>query len=604
MNVRRLGVYGENLPPKRAQGVQAADFAISGIVAQFPRQFDRSFAVTSPEELARIVGDQEISSYYGWDAVSGFFSNTEGVNATLYVAPYVGYDGSAIDAEAATATVEDTQSTAEDVLELTSAYEGETAYGAFGNRTGFRIERGARFETEAAASAASSDTEVELDSVADIMVGDLILFKLDDGNTEVWHKVEDVSEVARKVTIDSSLHDTESLAEGDVVEIPGFRVKVYQRTLNGREEEVEQGLGSQWLTTEEEVADYYAGNVFEDSARIKIDVLSTSADYEDRFPKEITETTMLSGGTDGTSPSGASNWDKALRNLDDDPVRVIFNPETTDEAVQNAMAEYASNRDDSPKVLVNISEDRTKAQLRQIGSKNQTSGKTVKVIVANWLKVEDPFNSATVAPPRHVPNVGHVSGVWMRSITRKGVHYIPATNDMPIRGIVGVVGKQFLDDQDRTELAESSINVIQERNGVTTVRNFFTASTDKAYRFANGILMRDFIKVSAVESLQGSENKPNTFERIKADKGAIEQFLFRMWERGSTGRNPRGEFFGQSFRDNGAATQPTDHWQVKADVANNPVTKIEAGERNIDMWFTYPAPAGSIRIGVGILLRG
>jgi hypothetical protein len=77
----------------------------------------------------------------------------------------------------------------------------------------------------------------------------------------------------------------------------------------------------------------------------------------------------------------------------------------------------------------------------------------------------------------------------------------------------------------------------------------------------------------------------------------------RLWENGSTGNVPSGETFGQTFGENGKPTGPNDHFEVQADEINNPQTSINAGERNLDVAFTYPAPTGSIRIGVGILLK-
>ena len=66
---------------------------------------------------------------------------------------------------------------------------------------------------------------------------------------------------------------------------------------------------------------------------------------------------------------------------------------------------------------------------------------------------------------------------------------------------------------------------------------------------------------------------------------------------------PTGETFGQQENLDGTVTAPEDHFQVKADPINNPQSDINAGERTIDSWFSYPAPAGRIKIGVGILLR-
>ena len=42
--------------------------------------------------------------------------------------------------------------------------------------------------------------------------------------------------------------------------------------------------------------------------------------------------------------------------------------------------------------------------------------------------------------------------------------------------------------------------------------------------------MRDFIKISTVDSLQTSENQPNSLARIREDAMAVLNFLYRLWE--------------------------------------------------------------------------
>jgi len=121
--------------------------------------------------------------------------------------------------------------------------------------------------------------------------------------------------------------------------------------------------------------------------------------------------------------------------------------------------------------------------------------------------------------------------------------------------------------------------------------------------FANGLIMRNFIKVSSQDSLQSSENYPNSFKRIQQDKNAIEGFMYTLWFKGSTGNAPEGETFGQQQNADGTLTKPTDHFQVQADAVNNPLTAINLGQRTISDYFTFPSPAGSILIQVGILLR-
>ena len=195
-------------------------------------------------------------------------------------------------------------------------------------------------------------------------------------------------------------------------------------------------------------------------------------------------------------------------------------------------------------------------------------------------------------------------GVWCRCIATKGIHYIPSTMDMPIYGVAGVSGDSFLNDLDRTDLAGASVNVIQNIVGVGVIlRNWFSCSTATEYKYMNGLIMRDFIKVSAQTSLADSENAPNAYNRIAEDKTAILFFLYRLWAKGSTGTVPEGETFGQGLNTDGSLTKADQHFEVQADLVNNPQTSLNNGERNLDVWFTYPAPAGSIRIGVGVMLR-
>ena len=288
-----------------------------------------------------------------------------------------------------------------------------------------------------------------------------------------------------------------------------------------------------------------------------------------------------------------------LPNFDDDPIRFLACPETTATALQKAMIIYCGARNDTPIVLVNIAEDQTKTQLKVIGNSYQVSDFSPAVIRANWLKVSDPFANSVIAPDRTIPNVGHVMGAEIYTIGTLGIHWVSASNRTILKGVSGVVGDQFLNDDDRTELAENGINLIQDRTGIgIKIANSFTVSTDVAYLHENILLMRNYIKVSAEDSLSGDENTPNTYNRIQAGKMAILTWLYNLWFRGSTGEVPEGETFGQQ-----EGTVAEDHFQVKSDVTVNPQTSINLGERTYTVYFTAPPPSASIEIGVGVLIR-
>lgn len=613
MPTKKLGVHGKDLPVKRSRTVQPADFLIAGIITQMARSFSRAFVCYSPADAQAIFDDQVDPSHYGWDSINGFFQNAQGVDASLYVVSHVGYTGTAIDAVGASASVPDTNSPAQNILSLADAYQGIKGYGTSGNRTGYQIEVGSRFTTSVATSGATSDLFVTCASVADIFVGDIIKIVATGGTpATVYRTVTQVDQATKKVYFAVAPNPT-SFTAADVVTIPGFRIHIYRKTIDGIETEVEKNIGQTWLTTESAVTKYFAPNILGTLSDVQngqsnwlaVSIGTTTSPIDKRMPAAQSTTTYLTAGAVGTDPTTAAHWSADLQLFNNLPVRIITNCETTVDAVHKAGETYCVGRvDDHPKWLPVLPESQTKAQLQTIGQNWQRGNEVDAMIAAQWLLVTDPFNSNANAPFRHVPNVGHIAGLIMRSIGTNGIHYIPATKDMPIYGIQGISGLQFIDDQDRTDLANAGINVIQQVVGYGfLLRNAFTPSTDGVYQFFNAIMMRDFIKVSAIDSLQLSENMPNSIDRINEDSFAVKMFCRNLWERGSTNTVPPGETFGQSFDAAGNPTKFEDHVEVHGDLTNNTLASIQAGERNIYTYFTFPAPAGVITVGVGIQVR-
>ncbi len=609
LNLRKLGVFGSNLPTKKALTVQPSDFLIGGLLIESERKYNRTFEIKSPEEYQKIFGGQVNPNNYGVDSVNGFFSNVVGVSATLYVQSLIGYDtaGDAIDAVVASRDKADVGADADAYL-VQGAYQEELEYGVSGNRTGTKFIKADRFNTLSAGTvSATGVSEAVLDSVIGIRVGDIILFKTASGASPVYKVVTKISESENKVfwsgDFEVSGGSAETLADNDEVAIEGFMVKTYRKSINGVETEVETELGKIICSTEAEVTDFYVENIHQINSFIKITEASAST-LGNRLPADDTTVTYLTSGADGTTVASVEAQTYFLSNLDNDPIRFIGNVETTDVAMQKAIETYCKGRGDNPIAIINIAQDQSKSQLITIGNGFQRSDDVLEVVIANWLEVVDPFSTSSIAPNRVVPNVGFVMGAWIRGIGLFGVHTIPATSQVPLYGVLAVNGDQFLDDQDRTDLAENGINIIQFISGVgIKIGNLFTPSIATEFLFANGILMRNFIKISTVDSLASSENTPNSLNRISADKMAVLTFMYSLWFKGSTGDIPEGETFGQALDGTNKPTKPQNHFQVIADTTNNPQSSINLGERNVDIYFTYPTPAGSIEIGVGILLR-
>jgi hypothetical protein len=147
-------------------------------------------------------------------------------------------------------------------------------------------------------------------------------------------------------------------------------------------------------------------------------------------------------------------------------------------------------------------------------------------------------------------------------------------------------------------------DILQNISGLGVVlRNLFALSTRAEFKFANAILQRNFIKVSCVDALQISENTPNSIDAVQHDRITVVNFMHRLWQQGSNGNVRVGETFGQYQLADGSLSTEADAYEVIGGVTNNPVADMQQGLRNIDVYFMFPAPAGSIKIGVGLIYK-
>jgi hypothetical protein len=390
-----------------------------------------------------------------------------------------------------------------------------------------------------------------------------------------------------------------------------LNIKLYRKDPTGVVSEVDQSIGKLWVTFNSNDSNKYIVNVFKSSSWISATKLAPSGNptAAQLYPVDVPTVTYLANGTDGTAPGSVSDWNAIYALFNNIPIRVISNVETSVTDYQSALEAYCQNRttkDNPIAVLCGSYGLSTKASVIASGQVFQRSNEVDAVYAHNWLGVSDPFADSPTAPRRAVPNGGHLMGWMIAGFSALGIHQIPAQITFPLNGVFEVYGYTAADDQDRTDLAGAGVNVIQSLSGQgICVRNLFTPSTDPVFRYANVIFMRNYIKISGVDSLQTSENTPNTIGRVREDRMAMLQFMHKLWKRGSTGNVKEGETFGQYEIDDGKGTVSTedDAYEVIADASNNPVGFLQAGNRDIDVYFSFPAPCGSLKVGVGVIYR-
>jgi len=592
--MRRLGVYGANLPTKKERSVVLADFSIAGLIGYFDRQYNKAFQLRSDIEGKAVFGEQTNKNYYGWDCLNGFFANLKGSSGSIFVLSPVGKD--AVQASSSAKNGAD-----EDVLTIKSAYFGEDEYGTFANRTGYTIEQGAYFETPVLAY----DTKVfTVDSCAGLHVGDIVRahYVGADTGADTYTTIVAMSETDKTVTVADAV--TMADVADYVLQGMGFRLRTYRKSLTGIVSQVDKTLGEVWCTLNVDDPDHYVAQVFGQSSYIKVQVNTTTTVVASKLPVSA-DLVYLTGGTTGTMPVSVESWKPYFQMFDTLPIRMVALCETANDQVQSALEQYCKDRDDNPiAVLVAQYGLEEKQDMINVGNFFQRSNEVDALIVGNWLGVPNPFSTSSIAPDREIPCVGHVMGEWIYSIMQNGVHSSPARKNCVMVGINSVIGYTADKDEDRTDLADAGINVIQKLKGKGFIlRNAFTPSTAKEFRYSNAVIERNFIKVSCVESLQDSENTPNTIANVREDRMAVLQFMNKLWRSGSNGSTKEGETFGQYEKEDGTLSTTEDAFEVIADASNNSVATLQAGERNIDIWFMFPAPAGSIKVGVGLIYK-
>jgi phage tail sheath protein FI len=599
---RNVGVHGTTLPTKKSLSIQPSDFTIGGLIGRFPSQYAEAIELRGDDKLDTVFGEG-LEQYFGHDAVIGFFENAGG--ASLWVKSHIGNDGSAIDAVSADEDIDDAG--ANPTIKINAAYREIVRYGTFGNNIAHKVTNGDRYSTTAIATAIAAATEISINAVGDIKVGDILKVALTGGGTStVHHKITEIDESGQIVKFTGPLSGgVETLVIGDVVSVIGVRVQTYIRSKRGIVSEIETELGKTFCSMEPEVVDYYIENVHKENQYITINDLNSASTLEQRYPINDSNPVFLTGGLNGTAPSTTNHWDFNFDSFDNKPVRVMTNSDTSDKAHFDNMEAYSINRitTDFPVVIPNGSVNMSATALENVYRSYQRSQQRLMVNCFTWYEKPDQYNSSPIAPKRQIPPVGHNMGCWIRAITEFGAHQGPAIFQINARGVTGVVGHQDFDDAVRTRLIEAGGNISQVIDGAVRIRNWITPSTLVEFLFGHTLIQMNLIRESVKGSMTVKQNEPNVFKRIERGRDGIVAFMARLWRQGNNGKVEEGEFFGQQQDpETLEATQMSDHFEVISDPSVNDRDHLLQGKRDYNIRFTPVPETLDIYVNVGIIL--
>ncbi|WP_030542456.1 phage tail sheath subtilisin-like domain-containing protein [Streptomyces albus] len=170
-----------------------------------------------------------------------------------------------------------------------------------------------------------------------------------------------------------------------------------------------------------------------------------------------------------------------------------------------------------------------------------------------WIKVFDPSSGQ----PRLVPPSGHVSGIWARNDSERGVHKAPA-NEV-VRGAVDLELQITRGEQDL--LNPVGVNCIRAFPGRgIRVWGARTLSSDPAWRYLNVRRYFNYLEESILIGTQWVVFEPNDHALWARIRRNISAFLVNEWRSGA--------LFG---------ARPEDAYYVKCDEETNPPESVDLG---------------------------
>lgn len=590
--MRRAGVFGYTLPPRGNAAVQPANFAIFGIIGRFARGLVSVIDVNNITDVDLKTGSYKLG-YYGRYVLNTLFTNVGGQSVKGYIKCFV-----ASNAVQAFSTLNDQLAAA--TLSIKAAFQTIDDKSADGNQTGYTLINGARFTTTINANASIGATVLTFASVAGLRVGDVLKIT-SAGPVTHYTKISAINEGLKQATVTAI---TNAVLVGETVIAMGFQITTYRKDIRGVTNKVSLPENTIWLSMEPENVEFYVNNAFVNNPYTKlVDQVSVSTPPQNRWPSDVTTVTFLASGSDGTSPTTASDW-SLYTAFDNYPVRFLFNSDTTLTGVNIDGEAYCHSRLDRPTWASAVTKKQSKSQLITIGQGYQRGDEVNSVVISSFRNVNDPIGVGA-NPVLAVPCHGAVIGAWIFSIFTRGIHQIPAGADTPLIGFVDTsdATEDTFTDDDRTDLLGAGINLIQFKQGLGLIlSNLITPSTTVANLDANHLVMTGFIKISIVESLANAENRPNRITALIKDADLVRSFGQKLFD-GSFpfGIDPAGAF-GNFIKQDGSVSTFEDVFQVQADQFNNPTSNILIGQGDLFVFYFPPPILKSYAIGVGVLI--
>ncbi len=302
-----------------------------------------------------------------------------------------------------------------------------------------------------------------------------------------------------------------------------------------------------------------------------------TADYVEQ-PATTSYTSQFAGGDDGSAVASTDVTAAALEadrkgiyafDVVPDNLLVIIPDFVGDETVDGALVDWADTKTDRFVILgtpqgMDVSE--------VVNYKQNTLGKlsTKAAMYWPWIRILDPVtNLSALFPP-----VGHVAGVYARTINRKNVGKAPAgREDGQLAFLTGL--EITVSDTDMETTYPQGINALIKRTQVgTAVWGARTLDPTDEYRYIQARLTEQFLSKAIYNGTHWVVFENNGSALWAKVKFQLNAFM-------------RQQFTNGLF----AGVKPADAYFIVVDETNNPEESVDAGILNVSVGFAPNKPA-------------
>src|SRR6184192_869131 len=255
-------------------------------------------------------------------------------------------------------------------------------------------------------------------------------------------------------------------------------------------------------------------------------------------------------------------------------ISLVCAPGQTDPAIQDALISHCENN----KYRFAILDSAEELGKDGIAKMPKPRDSQYAAYYFPWIQVYDPDKGNIFVPPS-----GHISGVYSRTDSERGVHKAPA-NEI-VRGALGLKYNVSKGEQDL--LNPKGINAIRFMNGGIRIWGARTLSSDPSWRYINVRRLFIMVEASIERATQWVVFEPNDHRLWKRVQRTISSFLTLVWRNGALmGETPEKAFY------------------VKCDEETNPPEVVDVGQLIVEIGLAPVKPAEFVIFRIGQMPAG